>query len=1146
MSVRRMVVGGPRHLLSVWVVLAALALSAIFVALLSPSKASAVATLPSGFQDSAVIGGLTYPTTVQFANDGRIFVAEKSGLIKEFDNLSDTTPTTVADLSTNVHNFWDRGLLGMALDPNFPTKPYVYVLYTYDAPIGGTAPRWGQQGVASDGCPTPPGATADGCVVSGRLSRLQIDTTTNKMTGNEQVLIEDWCQQYPSHSIGSLAFGPDGALYVSGGDGANFNAVDYGQWGGSSGSPTPKNPCGDPTGGVGATLTPPTAEGGALRSQDLRTSTDPVGLSGSILRVDPATGNALSDNPLAGNSDPNARRIIAYGLRNPFRFAMRPGTNEVWLGDVGWNDWEEVNHITNPTDSTVENFGWPCYEGNGRQPGYDGSNLNICENLYAQPNAVTAPDLAYNHSTPVAAGENCPTSNGSSISGMAFYKGGPYPDEYDGALFFGDHSRQCIWVMPKGTNGLPDPGSVKAFGVGADNPVDLQIGPNGDLFYMDFDHGLLRRITYTAAANQPPIAFAKANPTSGPTPLAVNFDGTSSKDADPGDTLTYAWDLDGDGAYDDSTSPQPTYTYTTAANYQVGLKVTDSKGASDTLDQPLKISAGNTAPTATIDSPPSTTTWKVGDTINFSGSATDAQDGSLGPSKLTWTLIMHHCTTPNSCHEHVVQDFAGVASGSFVAPDHEYPSYLELRLTATDSGGLTDTKSVRLDPKTVDLTFGSQPAGLQLTVGSSSGTTPFTRTVIAGSKNSVSAPSPQTLGGTTYGFSSWSDGGAQSHDIVAPEAAATYTATYTAATTGTRSLTSAADAGLSELAPNTNNGSATTLKVDGDDPDPGGGDLYAALRWDLSQIPAGATVTSASVTLNVSNPSPQTYAAYELKRAWNEGQLNWNQAATGTPWATPGAKGTTDRGSQIASVTPTTIAPYTFTIPASVVQGWLNNSFSNNGILLAHTTNFDGFVFDTKEGAQPPKLTLNYTTSGGGADTTPPETTLDPSGPSGTVSSTSATFAFSSSEAGSTFECSLDGITTPCTSPKSYTGLTDGSHTFSVRAKDGAGNVDATPATRTWTVSTAPPPQDTTPPETTIDSGPSGTVKQNNASFTFSSSEANSTFECKLDGGAFGACSSPKKYTGLANGSHTFSVRATDAARNTDATPASRTWTVRR
>jgi hypothetical protein len=180
-------------------------------------------------------------------------------------------------------------------------------------------------------------------------------------------------------------------------------------------------------------------------------------------------------------------------------------------------------------------------------------------------------------------------------------------------------------------------------------------------------------------------------------------------------------------------------------------------------------------------------------------------------------------------------------------------------------------------------------------------------------------------------------------------------ASLTAAAAETKNVvTSVADAGLSELAPTTNNGSATTLKVDGDDP--GGKDLYSALRWDLSQIPAGATVTSATVTLNISSPSSQTYGVFELKRAWSEGQVNWNVASTGNLWATAGAKGATDRGSQIASVTPTNIAPYTFTIPASVVQGWLNTPSSNNGILLADTTNYDGFVFDTKEGVSPRSL----------------------------------------------------------------------------------------------------------------------------------------------------------------------------------------------
>src|SRR4051794_24211117 len=150
----------------------------------------------------------------------------------------------------------------MELDPSFPSRPYVYVLYTYDHVLGdpSRAPKWGthpadQEPPTSDPCPTPPGPMTDGCVVSGRLSRLQ--AAGNAMTGSEKVLIEDWCQQFPSHSIGTVAFGPDGAVYASGGDGASFAYADYGQ----SGSPA--NPCGDPPGTVGSVLTPPTAEGGS-------------------------------------------------------------------------------------------------------------------------------------------------------------------------------------------------------------------------------------------------------------------------------------------------------------------------------------------------------------------------------------------------------------------------------------------------------------------------------------------------------------------------------------------------------------------------------------------------------------------------------------------------------------------------------------------------------------------------------------------------------------------------------------------------------------------------------------------------------------------------------------------------------------------
>ncbi len=166
-------------------------------------------------------------------------------------------------------------------------------------------------------------------------------------------------------------------------------------------------------------------------------------------------------------------------------------------------------------------------------------------------------------------------------------------------------------------------------------------------------------------------------------------------------------------------------------------------------------------------------------------------------------------------------------------------------------------------------------------------------------------------------------------------------------------------------------------------------------------------------------------------------------------------------------------------------------------------------------------------------DTIAPDTT-NLNGPTGSVSSTSATFTYTSTENPQAFQCQLDGAAFG-SCPAGYTGLSQGSHTFSVRAVDAAGNQDQTPATRTWTV-------DTIAPDTTDLNGPSGSVSSTSANFTFNSTETPSTFQCQLDGGAFGSC--PAGYTGLSQGSHTFSVRAVDAAGNQDQTPATRTWTV--
>jgi glucose/arabinose dehydrogenase len=719
-------------------------LSGLLVALAFSASAGAV-TLPSGFSEKTVFTGLTQPTAVRFSSDGRVFVAEKRGVIKEFESLIDTTPRVVADLRTNVHDYWDRGLLGLALDPNFPTKNVIYALYTYDAPIGGTAP------VYNDFCADPTGA---GCKVSGRLSRILPD-------GSEQVMIEDWCQQYPSHSIGSLAFGPDGQLYVSGGDGASFNWVDFGQGGGLI------NRCIDPD-----------LEGGALRSQDLRTpGTDPVSLDGALLRVDPDTGAGSAGNPFASSQDPNARRIIAYGLRNPFRITFRPGTNELWAGDVGWNEWEELNRTVDATDGNAENFGWPCYEGTPRQPGYDDQNLPICETLYGQNNAVTPPYYAYRHSEQVT--PSCPIG-GSSIAGLSFgfYSGGPYPAEYDGALFFADYTRKCIWAMEKGGTILPSPSNIKGFVGGAANPVDVQIGPDGNLYYVDIGGGTIRRIEYTAGANQPPVAVVQANPTSGDVGMTVSFDGSGSSDPN-GDALTYEWDLDGDGAFDDSTAAKPTWTYTAAGNYRVSLRVSDGRGG--TATDAITIGVGR--PQVTIQAPTAGLRWAVGladgrEDVSFSGSASDNQGVAIPASNLTWKLVLKHGACPD-CHEHFLQTYTGVASGSFRPPDHDYPSELELSLTATDARGLSNTASVRLLPRTTTLSFGTNPTGLKLTLNGATFTAPFTRTVIVNSSNSFSAPTPQQLRGKQV-FRSWSDGVTNpTHPpIRAPDGPATYTATF--------------------------------------------------------------------------------------------------------------------------------------------------------------------------------------------------------------------------------------------------------------------------------------------------------------------------------------------------------------------------------
>ena len=539
----------------------------LFAALLACPGAALAQIWPSpNFRHTHAITGLAQPTQLAFAHDGRVFVAEKAGRIWMYDNLLDATPQQVADLSGVVHDFIDRGLLGLALDPRFPERPYLYVLYAFNGGLfADNPPRW-----PGNGCPNPTGDHA-GCVISGRLSRLTLDG--NAVSG-EHVLIEDWYQQYPSHSIGSVRFGADGYLYVGGGDGASYNWADWGQRG---------NP-------AWPDLRSPTDHGGALRSQGLEVENAYAGqvwLNGTIARIDPGTGDGAPGNPLeaTAGATPNARRIIAYGLRNPFRFAMRPGTSEVWIGDVGWNATEEINRVPAVGDGSVlHNFGWPCYEGSVHTGGYAARPL--CATLYAKGGTggrtpVSPPFHAYAH------------TGGNSISAIAFYSGDRWPAEYRNALFFADVIVNRIWVL-KDTNGdgIPDPaapGGATVFGVSALPVVELVPGPAGDLFFVNINNGRISRISWdadTANRNLAPsaaIALAKGSLADGPE-RTIAFTAANSVDADDA-TLGHEWDLDGDGDFDDATGATASAEYSaptaTVRAIDVAVRVTDARGARD-------------------------------------------------------------------------------------------------------------------------------------------------------------------------------------------------------------------------------------------------------------------------------------------------------------------------------------------------------------------------------------------------------------------------------------------------------------------------------------------------------------------------------------------------------------------------------------
>lgn len=756
------------------------ALLALSVAALGPvASAAADPALPPGFQDEIAIANVQQPTSFRFAPDGHVFVATKPGLIWVYENLSDATPELFADLRTQVYDTGDRGLLGIALDPEFDSgRPYVYALYTYDHILGeaSPAPKWGSPEHTGDPCPELNGG--DACLVSGRLVRLTAEgshAAPSASAPDQDQLLEGWCQQFSSHSIGDLRFGPEGALYVSGGEGGSFSSADYGQLG------TEPNPCGDPPSPKGTALTSPASEGGSLRSQNLHN------LSGKILRIDPDTGEGLSGNPLFGSSDANTRRIIGAGFRNPFRFAFDPATGELYSDNVGSSEIEEIDRFPAPSP-TLYNSGWPCYEGPEHQFQFKELNFNVCESLYAAEAAghpeTSEPFFYYSHGHSVSTGDECPLESGSALGGISVYEGNQFPSKYKGALFFTDSVRGCVWVMYPGEDGRPDPVTTERFlREGKIYPaVDIEEGPGGYLYYADlfgnesFGAGAIHKISYAPGA---PTARLSANPPYGTTlPLHVTFDAGASTDPQ-GEPLEYEWDLDGNGSFETDGGVSHEVAYDDSENHTVAVRVRDSENLTSVAR--VTVYPGDAPPSIEIEEPAPTLKWSVGDTIEMYAVGRDWEgDEIYEPLRYSWSTRLLHCPNPaepTQCHAHPLGTFSGVELESFVAPEHDYPSRIEITATFTDARGMTAAETVTLYPNTAELTIASSPPGIELTAGLAQGLAPFTFTAIEKAHVLLSAPETAQIGDTNYTFQGWSDSGERLHTITVG-GDQTYTASY--------------------------------------------------------------------------------------------------------------------------------------------------------------------------------------------------------------------------------------------------------------------------------------------------------------------------------------------------------------------------------
>lgn len=532
--------------------------------------------------------------------------------------------------------------------------------------------------------------------VHNRLSRFTASGNTVS-PGSEVVLLElDNLSSATNHNGGAIHFGKDGKLYVAVGENASpDNAQTLGN------------------------------------------------LLGKMLRLN-ADGSIPTDNPFFATASGNRRAIWALGLRNPFTFAVQPGTGTIYINDVGQSTFEEIN-----LGVAGANYGWPATEG------------------VTSDSRFRSPLHAYGHGTS--------NTTGCAITGGAFYNPATvqFPSTYVGKYFFADFCSNWIRVYDPAT--ATTSGFATATTTG---PVDLQVGPEGALYYAARSPGRVARIRSTASAQAPVINSQPQSQT-----RAVGQTATFSASASGTGPLAFQWQRNGTNIAGANGTSYTTPTLVAADNNAAfRVVVTNTVGSATSAAATLTVT-NNTAPTASITTPAQGATYAAGTTISYAGAGADAEDGTLPGAAFTWEVVFHHDT-----HTHpFVAPTSGATGGSFVIPNRGETAtnvFYRISLTVTDAAGARTSTFRDITPRVVNLNLSTDPAGLQVTLDGQPVGTPTSVPSVVGLVRALGVVTPQTQNNTSYQFASWSDGGATSHDIVTPATDTNYQARFVAGTAG--------------------------------------------------------------------------------------------------------------------------------------------------------------------------------------------------------------------------------------------------------------------------------------------------------------------------------------------------------------------------